>query len=82
MGATMGDVSVLDHGITQVLRVLDHEDSWEVEDSEEDMDELEDDFQAAAESTVTEKGVLAGSADSSHIRRYMRLRLCQTFPVT
>ena len=33
MGATMGDVSVLDHGITQVLRVLDHEDSWEVEDS-------------------------------------------------
>lgn len=34
MGATMGDVSVLDHGITQVLRVLDHEDSWEVEDSE------------------------------------------------
>ena len=41
MGATMGDVSVLDHGITQVLRVLDHEDSWEVEDSEEDMDELE-----------------------------------------
>ena len=35
MGATMGDVSVLDHGITQVLRVLDHEDSWEVEDSEE-----------------------------------------------
>ena len=65
MGATMGDVSVLDHGITQVLRVLDHEDSWEVEDSEEDMDELEDDFQAAAESAVTEKGVLAGSADSS-----------------
>ena len=44
MGATMGDVSVLDHGITQVLRVLDHEDSWEVEDSEEDMDEQEDDF--------------------------------------
>ena len=41
MGATMGDVSVLDHGITQVLRVLDHEDSWEVEDSEEDMDEQE-----------------------------------------
>ena len=65
MGATMGDVSVLDHGITQVLRVLDHEDSWEVEDSEEDMDELEDDFQAAAESAVTEKGVLVGSADSS-----------------
>ena len=31
MGATMGDVSVLDHGITQVLRILDHEDSWEVE---------------------------------------------------
>ena len=29
MGATMGDVSVLDQGITQVLRVLDHEDSWE-----------------------------------------------------
>ena len=48
-----------------MLRVLDHEDSWEVEDSEEDMDELEDDFQAAAESAVTEKGVLAGSADSS-----------------
>ena len=65
MGATMGDVSVLDHGITQVLRVLDHEDSWEVEDSEEDMDEQEDDFQAAAESAVTEKGVLADSADSS-----------------
>lgn len=61
MGATMGDVSVLDHGITQVLRVLDHEDSWEVEDSEEDMDELEDDFQAAPESAV----ILAGSADSS-----------------
>lgn len=61
MGATMGDVSVLDHGITQVLRVLDHEDSWEVED----MDEQEDDFQAAAESAVTEKGVLADSADSS-----------------
>ena len=54
MGATMGDVSV-----------LDHEDSWEVEDSEEDMDEQEDDFQAAAESAVTEKGVLADSADSS-----------------
>ena len=65
MGATMGDVSVLDHGITQVLRVLDHEDSWEVEDSEEDMDEQEDDFQAAAESAVTEKGVLADSADGS-----------------
>ena len=65
MGATMGDVSVLDHGITQVLRVLDHEDSWEVEDSEEDMDEQEDDFQAAAERAVTEKGVLADSADSS-----------------
>ena len=65
MGATMGDVSVLDHGITQVLRVLDHEDSWEVEDSEEDMDEQEDDFQANAESAVTEKGVLADSADSS-----------------
>ena len=65
MGATMGDVSVLDQGITQVLRVLDHEDSWEVEDSEEDMDEQEDDFQAAAESAVTEKGVLADSADSS-----------------
>ena len=65
MGATMGDVSVLDHGITQVLRVLDHENSWEVEDSEEDMDEQEDDFQAAAESAVTEKGVLADSADSS-----------------
>ena len=65
MGATMGDVSVLDHGITQVLRVLDHEDSWEVEDSEKDMDEQEDDFQAAAESAVTEKGVLADSADSS-----------------
>ena len=65
MGATMGDVSVLDQGITQVLRVLDHEDSWEVEDSEEDMDEQEDDFQAAAESAATEKGVLADSADSS-----------------
>ena len=65
MGATMGDVSVLDHGITQVLRVLDHEDSWEVEDSEEDMDEQEDDFQADAEIAVTEKGVLADSADSS-----------------
>lgn len=61
MGATMGDVSVLDHGITQVLRVLDHEDSWEVED----MDEQEDDFQADAESAVTEKGVLVDSADSS-----------------
>lgn len=65
MGATMGDVSVLDHGITQVLRVLDHEDSWEVEDSEEDMDEQEDDFQADAERAVTEKGILADSADSS-----------------
>ena len=65
MGATMGDVSVLDHGITQVLRVLDHENSWEVEDSEEDMDEQEDDFQEDAESAVTEKGVLADSADSS-----------------
>ena len=62
MGATMGDVSVLDHGITQVLRVLDHEDSWEVEDSEEDMDEQEDDFPADAESAVTEKGVLADSS--------------------
>lgn len=65
MGATMGDVSVLDHGITQVLRILDHEDSWEVEDSEEDMDEQEDDFQADAERAVTEKGILADSADSS-----------------
>ena len=62
MGATMGDVSVLDHGITQVFRVLDHEDSWEVEDSEEDMDEQEDDFPADAESAVTEKGVLADSS--------------------
>ena len=75
----MGDVSVLDHGITQVLRVLDHEDSWEVEDSEEDMDEQEDDFQVAAESAVTEKGVLADSADSSAYTKYMRPRLCQTF---
>lgn len=69
MGATMGDVSVLDHGITQVLRVLDHEDSWEVED----MDEQEDDFQADAESAVTEKGVLVDSAEQFlHIRKYVR----------
>ena len=76
MGATMGDVSVLDHGITQVLRVLDHEDSWEVEDSEEDMDEQEDDFQAAAERAFWQTVQTV-----PHIRKYMRPRLCQTFSV-
>lgn len=63
MGATMGDVSVLDQGVKQLLNVLDDRES--VIDPDEDMDEIEDDFQTDAESAVNEKGVLADNADSS-----------------
>ena len=65
MGATMGDIGVLDNGITQVLHILDQKDSWDEEDSEEDMDEQDGDFVEKAESAVNEKGVLAEDADAS-----------------
>lgn len=63
MGATMGDVGVLDQGVKQLLNVLDGRES--VIAPEEDMAELEDDFQADAENAVNEKGVLTDNADSS-----------------
>lgn len=63
MGATMGDVGVLDQGVKQLLNVLDGRES--VIAPEEDMAELEDDFQADAENAVNEKGVLADNADGS-----------------
>lgn len=65
MGATMGDLGVLDNGITQVLHILDQKDSWDEEDSEEDIDEQDGDFVAEAEKAVNEKGVLAEDADGS-----------------
>ena len=63
MGATMGDVGVLDQGVKQLLNVLDGRES--VIAPEEDMAELEDDFQADAENAVNEKGVLTDNADGS-----------------
>lgn len=63
MGATMGDVNVLNHGIEQVLNILDGRDSRD--DLEDNMDGSEDDFQANAESAANEKGVLTDNADSS-----------------
>ncbi|MBU5447122.1 DUF4097 family beta strand repeat-containing protein [Blautia sp. MSJ-36] len=63
MGATMGDIGVLDQGVKQLLNVLDGRES--VIAPEEDMAELEDDFQADAENAVNEKGVLTDNADSS-----------------
>lgn len=62
MGATMGDVSVLDQA-AQVLDILDIGDSGD--DPEDNMYESEDDFQANAEKAVNEKGVLTDNADSS-----------------
>lgn len=63
MGATMGDVNVLNHGIEQVFNILDGRDSRD--NLEDNMYESEDDFQANAESAVNEKGVLSDNADSS-----------------
>lgn len=62
MGATMGDVSMLDQ-VAQVLDILDIGDSGD--DPEDNVYESEDDFQANAEKAVNEKGVLTDNEDSS-----------------
>ncbi len=62
MGATMGDVSILNQ-VSQVLDILDDRDSGD--DPNDNTYESEDDFQANAENAANEKGVLTDNADSS-----------------